>query len=85
MSHSQHGATPHQSSSVSARYGVQRRPLGLVGLAIGGGATFSTTLAGLVADDLGVSAAFLSLAAVGLIATVLVGTIMPETRALVPG
>jgi MFS family permease len=54
--------------------------LGLVGLAIGGGATLSTTTAGLVADHLGGSAAFLSLAAVGLIATVLVGTIMPETR-----
>jgi MFS family permease len=59
--------------------------LGLVGLSIGGGATFSTTLAGLVADHLGVSAAFLSLAAVGLIATFLVGTIMPETRAPEPG
>ena len=59
--------------------------LGLVGLAIGGGATFSTTLAGLVADHLGVSAAFLSLAAVGLMATVLVGTIMPETRVPQPG
>jgi len=55
--------------------------LGLVGLAIGGGATLSTTVAGLVADHLGGSAAFLSLAAVGLIATVLVGVIMPETRA----
>jgi MFS family permease len=54
--------------------------LGLVGLAIGGGATLSTTVAGLVADHLGGSAAFLSLAAVGLMATVLVGTIMPETR-----
>ena len=59
--------------------------LGLVGLAIGGGATLSTTLAGLVADHLGGSAAFLSLAAVGLIATVLVGAIMPETRAPAPG
>ena len=36
--------------------------LGLVGLAVGGGATLSTALAGLVADDLGVGAAFLSLA-----------------------
>src|SRR5215471_10135767 len=54
--------------------------LGLVGLAIGGGATLSTALAGLVADDLGVGAAFLSLAAVGLIATALVWTLMPETR-----
>ena len=59
--------------------------LGLVGLAIGGGATLSTTVAGLVADHLGGSAAFLSLAAVGLIATVLVGTVMPETRVREPG
>jgi MFS family permease len=54
--------------------------LGLVGLAIGGGATLSTVLAGLVADHFGVGAAFLSLAAVGLIATALVWTMMPETR-----
>ena len=54
--------------------------LGLVGLAIGGGATLSTTVAGLVADHLGVGAAFLSLAAVGLCATALVWTLMPETR-----
>jgi MFS family permease len=54
--------------------------LGLVGLAIGGGATLSTVLAGLVADHFGVGAAFLSLAAVGLCATVLVWTLMPETR-----
>jgi len=54
--------------------------LGLVGLAIGGGATLSTTLAGLVADYFGVGAAFLSLAAVGLIATAFVWTLMPETR-----
>ena len=54
--------------------------LGLVGLAIGGGATLSTTLAGLVADYLGVGAAFLSLAAVGMCATVLVWRLLPETR-----
>jgi len=54
--------------------------LGLVGLAIGGGATLSTTVAGLVADHLGVGAAFLSLATVGLCATALVWTLMPETR-----
>jgi MFS family permease len=59
--------------------------LGLVGLAVGGGATLSTTVAGIAADHLGGSAAFLSLAVVGLIATVLVGTIMPETRAPKPG
>ena len=54
--------------------------LGLVGLAIGGGATLSTTLAGLVADYLGVGAAFLSLAAGGMCATVLVWRLLPETR-----
>jgi MFS family permease len=59
--------------------------LGLVGLAIGGGATLSTALAGLVADHLGVGAAFLSLAMVGLIATALVWTLMPETRVTTEG
>jgi MFS family permease len=54
--------------------------LGIVGLAIGGGATLSTTVAGLVADRYGGAATFLSLAAVGLCATLLVGTVMPETR-----
>ena len=54
--------------------------LGLVGLAIGGGATLSTTAAGLAADYIGFGGALLSLAAVGLCATVLVWTLMPETR-----
>jgi MFS family permease len=54
--------------------------LGLAGLAIGGGATLSTTVAGLAADHFGVSTAFLSLAALGLCATALVYTLMPETR-----
>jgi MFS family permease len=54
--------------------------LGVVGLAIGGGATLSTTAAGLVADYIGFGGALLSLAAVGLCATVLVWTLMPETR-----
>jgi predicted MFS family arabinose efflux permease len=52
----------------------------VVGLAIGGGATLSTTAAGLIADHLGSEAAFLGLAAIGLCATLLVGTVMPETR-----
>jgi MFS family permease len=54
--------------------------LGIVGLAIGGGATLSTTVAGLVADLFGSAAAFLSLAAVGLGATLLVAALMPETK-----
>ena len=67
-------------ADVTGETGHYTTSLGLVGLAIGGGATLSTTVAGLVADHLGVGTAFLSLAAVGLCATVLVWTIMPETR-----
>jgi hypothetical protein len=47
--------------------------LGPIGLAIGGGAV----AAGLIADDLGAGAAFLSLAAVRMCASIFV---MPETR-----
>jgi MFS family permease len=54
--------------------------LGIVGLAIGGGATLSTTMAGLVADRLGGAAAFLALAAVGFGAVLCVWALMPETR-----
>jgi MFS family permease len=54
--------------------------LGVVGLAIGGGATLSTTGAGLVADHFGSAATFLSLAAVGLCAAGLVWGLMPETK-----
>jgi MFS family permease len=54
--------------------------LGIVGLAIGGGATLSTTVAGFMADHFGGAAAFLGLAAVGFCATALVWALMPETR-----
>jgi MFS family permease len=54
--------------------------LGIVGLAVGCGATLSTTAAGFIADRLGVSAAFLVLAAVGLCAILFVWVFMPETR-----
>ena len=67
-------------ADVARETGHYTTSLGLVGLAIGGGATVSTTLAGLVADHLGVSIALLSLAAVGICAAVLVWTLMPETK-----
>lgn len=54
--------------------------LGLLGLAVGIGATVSTTLAGFAADLLGQSAAFLVLAAAGLVAFLLVRFALPETR-----
>jgi MFS family permease len=72
-------------AAVTRDTGHYTTSLGLVGLAIGGGATLSTVLAGLVADDFGVGAAFLSLSAVGLIATAWVWTFMPETRAATDG
>ena len=70
-------------ADITGETGRYTTSLGLVGLAIGGGATLSTTLAGLVADHLGVRAAFLSLTAVGLCGTGLVWAFMPETRVAV--
>lgn len=54
--------------------------LGLVGFAIGIGATASTTLAGMVADHFGDPVALFALAGVGLVATLLAACAMPETR-----
>ena len=70
---------------VTRQTGHYTTSLGVVGRAIGGGATLSTTLTGLVADHLGDGAAFLSLTTVGICATVIVWTFMPETRVAVPG
>jgi MFS family permease len=54
--------------------------LGIVGTAIGIGASLSTTLAGYISDDFGSAVAFLSLAAVAAAGLVLIWTLMPETR-----
>ncbi len=54
--------------------------MGIVGLAVGIGATLSTTIAGLVADRLGDQAAFLVLAAFAVAGCVLVWFVIPETR-----
>jgi MFS family permease len=72
--------TPLIVADITRDTGGYTTALGVVGLAIGGGATLSTTAAGLIADQLGNEAAFLGLAAIGLCATLLVGTVMPETR-----
>jgi predicted MFS family arabinose efflux permease len=53
---------------------------GMVGAAVGIGASFSTTLAGFIADSFGSTAAFLVLAVVAAAGFVLVITVMPETR-----
>lgn len=54
--------------------------LGVAGVAVGGGATLSTGVAGTIADWLGESAAFLVLAAIGSCAVLAVGLLMPETK-----
>ncbi len=72
--------TPLIVADITRRTGYYTTCLGLVGLAIGGGATLSTTAAGLVADRFGGAASFLSLAGVGLCAAALVAAAMPETR-----
>jgi MFS family permease len=54
--------------------------IGIFGLAAAGGATFSTTLAGWLADSWGDRWAFTGLAAAGFAGTLLVAMAMPETR-----
>lgn len=70
---------PLITSDLAGRTGHFNLSLGFVGFAIGLGATVSTTLAGWIADHLGDPAAFASLAAIGVAATVLIGSAMPET------
>jgi MFS family permease len=54
--------------------------IGAFGLAAGLGATFSTLVAGWIADRMGSGTAFLGLALVGTVATALLALAMPETR-----
>ncbi|HUN38683.1 MAG TPA: MFS transporter [Acetobacteraceae bacterium] len=54
--------------------------LGVLGLAVAGGAALSTGYAGWVADAVGMRAAFFSLAFAGLAGTLLVLAAMPETK-----
>jgi MFS family permease len=53
---------------------------GVVGAAVGIGASFSTTVAGYIADDHGSISAFLFLASVAIAGLVLVIALMPETK-----
>ena len=72
--------TPLIVADITRHTGGYTTALGVVGLARGGGATLSTVAAGFVVDHVGGEATFLGLAAIGLCATLLVGTVMPETR-----
>jgi MFS family permease len=71
---------PLVTSDIAGRSGHFNLSLGVVGFAIGVGATLSTTVAGWTADQLGDASAFLLLASVGVLATLLVWARMPETR-----
>jgi MFS family permease len=53
---------------------------GVVGSAVGIGASLSTTIAGYTIDHFGATAAFLVLAALGAAGLALMATAMPETR-----
>jgi len=75
---------PLVTADIAGRSGHFNLALGSVGFAIGLGGTLSTTLAGWAADRWGDPVAFVCLAAVGLVATILVWAVMPETRPLVP-
>jgi MFS family permease len=67
-------------ADIAGRSGHFNFSLGFIGFAVGVGATFSTTVAGWIADKLGDPFAFVTLALVGLVATLLVWLAMPETR-----
>lgn len=67
-------------SDVAGRSGHFNLSLGVVGFAIGIGATLSTPAAGWLADHFGTRAAFLLLSAVAAAAVLLVFFAMPETR-----
>lgn len=71
---------PLIAADLTRKTGHLNLAIGSFGLAVGLGATFSTTVAGWVADRMGAEMAFLGLALVGGIATVLLALAMPETR-----
>lgn len=71
---------PLVTSDVAANSGRYNLALGFVGLMIGLGATFSTGVAGWIADRLGNPFAFMSLAGFGIAAAALIWAAMPETR-----
>ncbi|HEY1931895.1 MAG TPA: MFS transporter [Acetobacteraceae bacterium] len=71
---------PLIAADLTRRTGHLNLAIGTIGLAVGIGATISTTLAGWLADAVGVPNTLLALAAVGGAATLLVRLAMPETH-----
>jgi hypothetical protein len=71
---------PLIAADLTRKTGHMNLAIGSFGLAAGLGATFSTTVAGWVADHMGGQMAFLGLALVGAMAVALLAVAMPETR-----
>ena len=70
---------PLVASDVAGRSGHYNLSLGFLGVAIGIGATLSTTFAGWIADRFGDPVAFIGLGLIGLAALLLAACAMPET------
>ncbi len=71
---------PLIAADVTKRTGYLNLAIGSLGLASGLGATFSTAIAGLIAQAFGIRSMFLVLGAVGLASVALLRLAMPETR-----
>jgi MFS family permease len=72
---------PLITADVAGQTGHYNFALGVIGLAVGIGATLSTAIGGLIADSIGEQLAILCLSIVGLTATAFAFSLMPETRA----
>jgi len=71
---------PLIAADLTRRTGYLNLAISSIGLAANIGATFSTTLGGLVADRFGIPVALAALSIVGFAATALVWAALPETR-----
>lgn len=72
---------PLVTADVAGNSGHYNVALGAIGFAIGIGATLSTTIGGIVADQIGETTAILCLSLVGLAATLFAALALPETVA----
>ncbi|MCF3945088.1 MFS transporter [Acidiphilium sp. AL] len=70
---------PLIAADIARERGHFNLTMGAIGLAVGLGATVSSGAAGAIANGVGVRAAFFALAGAGLLATVAVWFLMPET------
>jgi MFS family permease len=71
---------PLVAADLTRKTGHLTLAISSIGLAAGIGATFSTTIAGLVADLIGPAYAFYGLAGIGVLALLIVLLLMPETK-----